>query len=422
MRKTASLVVACTAAAALTLSACSTKAADNSGSGGGGKGDVKTDFGVTDDTITLGVLTDMSGIFKATGLAATQGNQLWVDEINAEGGICGRQIKLNVQDHGYKADNAIPLYDKIREDILGIIQLNGSPPLAALKQRLTNDNILAVPTSTASANLDSPAVLMVGQTYDIETINGLSLLKKEGKIAEGDKIGHIYVDSEYGQNALLGSKYFTEQNGMELVSEAVSASDTDMTATMTKLKNEGVKAIAVSVTPGALGSIALQNVNQGLNVPLVGNNPTYSVTLLDDPAVEQALQNYYFVNSVAAYGTPGNPLAEKITKEYDAKYTEKPEKSIPSGYIFGMTFGEVLKQACEDGDLSRAGIMAAREKVTSIDTQGMTGAIDLSKSGEPTTREAYVLVVDSSTPTGLKNYGELFGSEEAKSYKAPYQK
>jgi len=403
------------------LSACSTKA--KSDGDGGGSSDVKTDYGVTADTITLGALTDSSGIFKATGLANTHGNELWVDDINAAGGICGREIKLDVQDHGYKPDNALPLYEKIRDDVVGLIQVNGSPILAAIKQRLDTDKMLSIPSATASVNLDSESILMIGQTYDVEMVNGLAYLQQEGKIADGDKIGHIYVDSEYGQNSLLGTKAYAKEHDMQIVEAAVSAADTDMTATITKLKDAGVKAIALAVTPGALGSIALQNVRQDLKVPLIGNNPTYSVTLLKDDAISEALQEYYlFVNSVDAYSDTDNPAMVDIAQKYEKKYSEEPEKAIPSGYVFGMAFEQILKKACENGDLTRAGVLKAREQISDVDTQGLTGNLDLSKPGAPTSREAYILKVDPSAPTGLVKTGDLFTSKEAEKYQAPHEK
>lgn len=101
-------------AAALTLAGCSTKAGDStssgsSGSAGGSSTALKTDFGVTDSTISLGAFTDESGVFKNLGLGITQGNQLWAEKVNAAGGICGRQVKIEVADHGYKADTATTL-------------------------------------------------------------------------------------------------------------------------------------------------------------------------------------------------------------------------------------------------------------------------------------------------------------------------
>jgi len=58
-------------------------------------------------------MTDKSGVFKNLGLGVTQGNELWAKDFNAAGGVCGRQVKLEEVDHGYKADTAKTLYPQI---------------------------------------------------------------------------------------------------------------------------------------------------------------------------------------------------------------------------------------------------------------------------------------------------------------------
>ena len=132
-------------ALALVLAACGSTA--DTGAGATGAGGIKTDKGVTDTTISLGVMGDTSGVFKNLGSAINAGNQLWVDDVNGKGGICNRQLKLEVVDHGYKADTAKTLYPQLEPKVLGIVQLLGSPVLAALKQNLVDDNVLAAPAS-----------------------------------------------------------------------------------------------------------------------------------------------------------------------------------------------------------------------------------------------------------------------------------
>ena len=101
---------------------------------------------MTDTTITLGIMGDTSPVsFKNLGTAINAGNQLWADDVNKAGGICGRQLKIEVVDHGYKADTAKTLYPQLEPKILGIVQLLGSPVLAALKQNLIDDNVTAAP-------------------------------------------------------------------------------------------------------------------------------------------------------------------------------------------------------------------------------------------------------------------------------------
>ena len=422
MNKRTHAVVGLSAVVALAITGCSTKAKDTGGDSGGGSGSLKTDVGVTDKEITLGVLTDMSGPFKEGGLGQTHGNELWAKDVNAAGGICGRQVKLDIQDMGYKADNALPMYETMKTKDLGLLQLLGSPILAALKQKITTDKVVSVPGSWASSNLDSASVMMVGQTYDVEMINLMAWAQSKGMIAEGDKVGHVYIDSEYGQNGLLGSQAYAKNHKMEVIPVPIGGTDTDMTATVTKLKADGVKAILMTVAPAASASIAVQAQGQGLDVPLLGNNPTFAPAQLQNDAVVQAMDKFYVSTSVNSFSSD-DEMVKKVLDDYKAAgYTESPYDAVLLGYAYGFAWQDVLEQACKDGDMTRDGILAAKKKVKNVDTKSLTGPLDFSKEGEPSSRAAFITQPDKAGISGTKSVEKLYESEDAKKYKAPFQK
>lgn len=421
MNKKLSVAAAGLATLTLAVTGCSTKANDDGGGGSGDGSGVKTDIGVTDSEITLTAYADLSGVFKVLSQAFTHGNQIWADEVNAAGGICDRDIKINVQDTGYKVDLAVPIYEAAKGTDLGAIQMVGSPILAALKQKIIADKMVVSPGSWASVNLDAPEVMMVGQTYDIEMLNGLSWLQQQGKIADGDKIGHIYTDSEYGQNGVMGSDAYAKEHNLEVLKAPLGATDTDMTATITKFKAEGVKAIAITTPPAAVSSTVVQNVAQGLNVPIIGSNPTFSPTMFSDQTVVNGLSNYFLISSTAPFGTDIE-IAKKVAAEYESRTQDEPNIGVLQAYVKGLVWGEVLEKACDNGDLTRQGILDAKAEVDSVDTQGAAGALDFSKEGAPSSREAFILSPDANAPDKLTITADLFSSEEAKAYKAPFEK
>lgn len=424
MRKTSTAIVGTSVALAIALTGCSSKAESSGGgsSGSGASGEVKTDYGVTAKDITLGVFTDTSGVFKILGLGITQGNQMWADDVNANGGICGRQIKLDIKDHGYAADKAVPLYSELKGNILGMVQLLGSPILAALKQQITADKVASVPASWASTNLDSPSVVMVGPTYDVEMINGMSYLQSKKLIADGDKIGHIYIDSEYGQNGALGSKYYASKHNQSIVEVKIGPTDTDLTSAITDLKSQGVKGILLTTTPAQTASAVGQAAAQGLDVPIFGSNPTFAPQLLETPAAP-ALESGKFITVAASVPFSADvPKAKEIAKKYKAKYKDAPTIGPDVGYAFGEVWGGILKTACDKKDLTRQGILDAISETT-VDTEGLTGKLDFTKPGQPSSREAYMLVPDKASEGGLKtDTPDLYTSKEAADYKTPFQK
>ncbi|NHN56909.1 ABC transporter substrate-binding protein [Calidifontibacter sp. DB0510] len=419
---------AATAAVAVTmaLTGCSTKAnngGSNGGSGaGGGNGGVKTDVGVTDKEITLGALTDLSGVFKVLGLGITQGNQMWADDVNKQGGICGRQIKIITSDSGYSAEKAVPLYNQMKTKELGMIQLLGSPILAALKKSMVADKMAAIPSSWASSNLDVPNVVMVGATYDIESINGLSRLQKAGKIKDGDTIGHIYIDSEYGKNGALGSKYYASKHKMKLVEATVTSTQSDLTSAVTKLKGAGVKAILLTTTPAQTASALGTAKAQGMTVPIYGSGPTYTPQLLSSPVAGLLTSGQYTTDALQVPFNSDLPKAKEIAAQFTKEHPDQtPTYGPMQGYAFGLVWGAILKQACSDGDLTRAGVLKAVRKTT-VDTQGLTPPLDFTKPGQPSTRSMFVYQ-PAKVPGGLKMIGTgPETSDDAAAYKTPFQK
>jgi ABC-type branched-subunit amino acid transport system substrate-binding protein len=405
-------------AGALVLTGCG-----KSSSGGTDKasGDLATDSGVSASEITLGVMTDNTGPFKNLGLGVVQGHQIWTDEVNAAGGVCGRKIKLEIRDHAYKADTAKVQFPELEPKVLGFMQILGSPVNAALDSDLTSAKTTAVALSWSSEILDNPYVIIPGTTYDIEMINGLSYLLSEKKIKEGDTIGHIYIDGEYGANGLRGAQYFASKHRLKIKTAKVTSTDTDMKGIVTGFKGAGVKAIALTTSPAQTADAAVANKALGLNVPLVGNNPTFAPQLLDTPA-KAALDKLYLVASSVPFGSDV-PKAVTIAKTYKEKgFKELPNAGVPYGYAIGEIWGQLLEKACTNKDMTRDGVQKALQQSTAITTDNLVADLDFSSTGTPATREVYIAVPDAKVDGGLRQVKPLFSSDEAKSYVAPHEK
>ena len=76
-----------------------------------------------------------------------------------------------------------------------------------------------------------------------------------------------------------------------------------MSGQVSALKRAGVKAIAMTTAPTQLASVAGIAATQGLNVPIVGNNPTFDPALLESPAAEAVKANSYIVASASTYNS-----------------------------------------------------------------------------------------------------------------------
>ncbi|HEX4760000.1 MAG TPA: ABC transporter substrate-binding protein [Thermoleophilaceae bacterium] len=403
------------ALAAFSVAACGSKD-KSSGSGGSSSGGIKTGPGVTGKTITLGVLTDLSATFAPLAQPLTKANQLFWKERNAAGGVCGRTVNLIVKDHGYDPQKAVVQYRDMAPKVAGLNQLLGSPITAALLPTLKSDSMISLLSAWPSSLLGNDFVVEIGAPYDIELINGLDYIKGKGMIKSGDKIGHLYFEGEYGENGLKGSKAFASKNGMKVVEQKIQPTDEDMSGQVAAFKRAGVKAIAVTTGPKQLASLAGIAAAQGLNVPIVGNNPTFDPAVMASPAAKALAANAYVVGSISPW-TVGAPQVKKVGDDFVKSYGKKDAKaSVQFGYVQSQVMYEILNQACKDKDLSRQGLVKASHELSGIGTGGLVaGKLDYTQVGEPSTRSVYI-ARPANVTGGLKPLAGTFESDQAKSY------
>ena len=389
------------------LAACGSKGSESSASGPG----------VTAKTIKLGVLTDLSGVFAPLAEPLTQANQLFWKERNAQGGVCKRKVELVIKDHGYDPQKAVVQYRDFSSDIAALQQLLGSPITAALLPTLKQDSMLALLSAWPSSLLSNDNIIIVGTTYDIEMINGLDFLKGKGMIKEGDKIGHLYFEGEYGENGLKGSTHFAEQNGMTIVAQEIKATDEDMSGQVAAFKAAGVTAIAVTAAPTQLASVAGIAASQDLNVPVLGSNPTFDPALMGTPAAAALKANAYVVSSIAPW-TVDKPKVKDVGTSFQRAYPDADAKAaVQFGYAQAQVMYEILNKACANKDLSRAGLVKAAHEISGVDTGGLIAQpLDYTKKGEPAERAVYI-ARPADVTGGLTPLPETFDSEAGKSYK-----
>ncbi|MEU8706456.1 ABC transporter substrate-binding protein [Streptomyces sp. NPDC048565] len=394
------VVGAVVAALTLTLAGCSEKAKSSDDGAGDAQG-VKTGEGVTDSKITLGALTDMTGVYASLGKSVTQAQQLWVEETNKAGGICDRKIELTVRDHGYDPQKAVSAYTELEPDVLGFTQFIGSPFVAAVESRIDGQDKGIVLPQAWSANLvGSKYVRVIGATYDVETINLIDFLLDEKRIAEGDKIGHVYFEGDYGENALAGSKYAAKEAGLTVVEQKIKPTDNDMTAQVSALKQAGVKAVVVSAGPRQAASLVGVAAATGFKVPVVGNNSAYAPQLLATQAGAALQKDYYVGASTLPIGDKAEGPA-KLAEAYAAMYPKDGlDNGVIAGYNAASVFGEALEKACASKDLTRAGVDEALLTVKDFgDDFGIPH--DFTDPSAPSTRQTVVMKPDAKVPGGL---------------------
>jgi ABC-type branched-subunit amino acid transport system substrate-binding protein len=398
--------VAVAAVVVAAASGCSTKAPESSSSGGGdAAADVQTDIGVEGETIKLGVLTDLTGVFAALGKDITNANELFWKENK----VCDTYtVELDVQDTGYVPQQGVQLYSGMKDSVLAMQQTIGSPINTALAPEYEADQIVNFPSAWSKTLTEIPGTGVVGATYDVEIANGYSYMFEEGLLKEGDKVGHIYFEGEYGANGLAGSQAVAEDMGLELIEAQIKATDQDMSSQITQFKAEGVNMIALTVAPGQLASVAAVAEAQGLDVPILGSNPVFAPGLLQGPAANWLKSHLYVASPVSSFDA--NP---ELLEAYETAYPDAtPSLGVVVGTGMSTLMKEVLDAACENGDLTRQGVLDAFNGLEEVDTGGLVVPIRGFETGKSPSLESFVLQ-PADVPGGAKVVAEAFEGEFA---------
>ncbi|MFI9155316.1 ABC transporter substrate-binding protein [Streptomyces sp. NPDC053367] len=390
----------------LASTACSSKA-DGDSAADGADG-VKGGPGVTDKTVRLGALTDLTGPYATLGKSIVQAQQMWADETNAAGGICGRKVEIVVEDHGYDVQKAVTAYADISPDVVALPQVIGSPVVAALLDDIERDQVLTFPQAWAASLLGKQSVQVVGTTYDLDMIAAVDFLTRTKGLKKGDSVGHVYFEGDYGANALEGSEWAAERAGLKVVPQKIKATDTDLSAQVSALRKAGVKAILISAGPAQTASLAGVAASRGLMVPIVSNAPGFAPQLMKTPAAK-ALTGLLSVVSAAPAPSSELPGVQKMVAAYEKKFPGSPvDSGVLSGYNAAQLLGADLKKACAAGSLAREDVVKAHRSQQNADT-GLGTVLNFSDVDRPASVKTYVLKPDA------KAVGALVGVEDAHS-------
>ena len=348
------------------------------------------------------MLTDLSGPFAAGAAVQVTQTQAYWDKVNADGGICERNVELQVQDHGYDPQKAVSLYRSMSADVIALQQVLGGPTSAAVLPLAQQDGMYLGGHGWASVALQYENAQIPGTTYSVEAANAVDYLVDELGLTDGDKVGHVYFVGDLGGDSLKGAQHAAGERGREIVPIEITPRDTDLSSQAAALQQAGVKAVILGAAPAQLASLAGVLGSLNMDIPIIGNTPTFNPSLLGTPAGPALLENFYTTTSIAPYS-----LDEPGVQEATAMYEQAdPDGAlgweVPLAYAQAELLEAALQGACDAGTLTPEGVVEAMRGTSDLDTQGLFPTnLDYTDAAEPPTRTVYVSRADAQDPGGL---------------------
>ena len=198
--------------------------------------------GVTDTEITIGTITDLSGVTAVQGVNNSDAVRMAFDEANEKGGVNGRKIKYVVEDNQYQVPRAVQAMNKLlnSDNVFMTIDDGGTPMNDANMPTQFAKNVPNMFPLTAARSMYEPYNrLKFGQFasyYDQMRAAVKYFAENKGRKA----FCVTYQDSDFGKDVLAGVVAETQALGLKVVeTTAHRPTDTDFNAPMTKLHDAG---------------------------------------------------------------------------------------------------------------------------------------------------------------------------------------
>jgi branched-chain amino acid transport system substrate-binding protein len=339
--------------------------------------------------IKIGEYGSLTGSTATFGISSKNGIELFVDNLNAQGGIAGKRIRVLVEDDQSKPEEAATAVNKlIAQDgvvaVLGEVASSRSLAAAPICQSA------AVPMISPSST--NPRVTEIGdyifRVCYIDPFQGMVIAKFARSTLKFSKAA-VFRDNKNDYSVGLAN-YFSESfkgmGGTIVANEAYSEGDQDFKAQLTVIKGKKPEFIFIPGYYTEVGLIARQARELGLNVPMLGGDGWVSDRLLE--IAQDALNGSYFVNHY--YEQDPNPLVQNFVLNYRKRYNATPDGLAALAYDAAGVLTNAMQQLSTEDPKAFEALSgppnedqkAARAKLRSLiaatrDYPGVTGRISL---------------------------------------------
>lgn len=313
-------------------------------------GGVAAEQGVTDTEILLGDVAPLTGPPGLLGIAHNVGVKLAIAEVNAAGGIAGRQVKLVSEDDGYVSSRTIQSIRKMIgvDKVFALTALSGSGQAMAAMPIVKQSGIPAmVPIGQLPAMYEPPIdnVFVVGQSYT-EGMNQLA--RYLAKAHPGKKWGVILQDDDYGKSLAEGIEWAQKDVDINIVySTKYARGQKDFASEMLRVKDSGVEVLIA-------GGIISENIGMVKEAEKLGITPVIAAFWPGRvpevlKAIGPASNGLIGVDYVAPVSSDAGQAFIKLAKQHlNEDEVPRINRYTMTGYASTKVLLEAIKSCADD--------------------------------------------------------------------------
>jgi len=297
--------------------------------------------------VLLGGAISQTGRYAEPAGRQVNSIKLWVDEVNARGGLLGHKIKLILLDDKSDTQTAIKLYEKlITEDKVDVLL---APYSSGITEAVANVNERYKMPFVAYGAASTP-IWEKGRKYIFNIVDvaenyqkGAAHLAKQIGVKKAAVIGE---DSLFPRQSAKGAKEWAKQLGIEIVvEENYPLKQTDFTALLQKIRSAGAEAIFSNSyfadAAAQLRQMREQNINIKLFASTVGPGlPNFPEQLGSTAEYVLGYSQWEPLPQILKH-----PGMKEYIEAYEKRYGEKPNYHAGNAYGALQVTEAALKKA-----------------------------------------------------------------------------
>ena len=341
-----------------------------------------------ENTLFIGAIAPLTGGASDYGITATNGLKLAVEEVNANGGVLGRQVVVSYQDDENDTTKAVNAYNKLAGD--GMVALWGpvtSKPSISVSTKAAKDTLpMMTPTGTAQAI--TQAGDNVFRTCFLDETQATAMAMYADETLHAQKVAVLYdITDDYSLGLAEAFKAEAETRQMEVVAyESFQSTDTDFKSQLAKIGTATPDVLYVPSYYNTNALIAILANGLGMKVQLLGGDGWDGVLGALEGNNKAAVEGVVFTNHFVA--TAEDEKVQNFVTKYREAYGSDPSSFAALGYDAGMMLFQAIEAA------GSTDTQAVNKALAEIQYDGVTGQIHYENSGDPVKNITLVTIRD----------------------------
>ena len=349
------------------------------------------------DKYYIGGIGPTTGGTAIYGTAVKNGAQIAVDEINAAGGINGKQIEYRFEDDQNDAEKAVNAYNTLKDwGMQMLVGTTTTAPCIAVAGKTASDNVFQITPSASSPDVLSSGNGNVFQVCFTDPNQGVASAQyiAENKLAT--KIGIIYDSSDVYSSG-IEEKFEAEAKtqGLNIVSKAAFTADskTDFGTQLQKAKDAGADLLFLPIYYQEASIILKQADTMGYKPKFFGVDGMDGILTVENFDTKLAED----VMLLTRFGADAkDKTVQNFVKTYKEKYKDTPNQFAADSYDAVYALKAAIEESKATTDMSASDMCdALKGAMTKIKMQGLTGGKDgltWNESGEVTKSPKAVII------------------------------